>query len=98
MTHYQSSTSENRKKLLGHLRSLTDFPPLLSALYYLLNRKILSTSQRYAIVEGLYPLFRELVPKITPGKSKEISKLFLSHFILILVIISTLDFNRQSCV
>jgi len=62
-TRSQSSQIDCQKKLLGHLRSLTDFPPLMTALYYLFKRKILNTAQRYAIVEGLYPLFRKLVPK-----------------------------------
>jgi hypothetical protein len=40
----------------------------MTALYYLFQKKILNTAQRYAIVEGLFPLFREIVPKTIPGK------------------------------
>ena len=55
-------------KLLGALRRLTDFPPLVAAMYEVLDNRSLSQPQRVALVEGLYALFRRIAPtELLPG-------------------------------
>ena len=57
-----------RSKLLGALRRLTDFPPLVAAMHEVLENKSLSHSQRVALVEGLHALFRRIAPtELLPG-------------------------------
>ena len=57
-----------RSKLLGALRRLTDFPPLVAAMHEVLDNRSLSHSQRVALVEGLHALFRRIAPtELLPG-------------------------------
>ncbi|XP_053740335.1 uncharacterized protein LOC128770101 [Synchiropus splendidus] len=52
------------KKLIAHIRKLTGCHPLAQSLHQFLrkNEKI-TKNQKIAIIEGLYTLFRELLPK-----------------------------------
>ncbi|KAM9349900.1 uncharacterized protein ABDE67_009615 [Symphorus nematophorus] len=59
--HYQT---EKLKKLISYLRKLTGCHPLAQSLHQLLCRnEILTRNQKIAVVEGLYILFRELLPQ-----------------------------------
>ncbi|XP_026168371.1 uncharacterized protein LOC113133734 [Mastacembelus armatus] len=52
------------KKLISYIRLLTGCNPLAQSLYQLLCRnETLTRNQKIAIVEGLYILFRELLPQ-----------------------------------
>ncbi|KAG7245251.1 hypothetical protein INR49_023824 [Caranx melampygus] len=52
------------KRLIGFIRKLTGCNPLAQSLYQLLcKNEIISRTQKIAVVEGLYTLFRELLPK-----------------------------------
>ncbi|KAM8839036.1 uncharacterized protein ACB058_015598 isoform 2-T2 [Synchiropus picturatus] len=52
------------KELIAHIRKLTGCHPLAQSLHQLLRKnKILTKIQKIAIIEGLYTLFRELLPK-----------------------------------
>ena len=59
----------DQKKLLGTLRRLTAFPPLISAVHELFQTRQLSRPHRIAAVEGLYTLFRAIAPRALPGAS-----------------------------
>ncbi|KAM7383816.1 hypothetical protein PAMA_011264 [Pampus argenteus] len=53
------------KNLIGYIRKLTGCNPLAQSLYQLFwKNEILSRAQKIAVVEGLYTLFRELLPKL----------------------------------
>jgi len=54
-------------KLLGALRRLTAFPPLVASMQALLQRQQISQPQRIALVESLYCLFRQIAPRELPG-------------------------------
>ncbi|KAI3374835.1 hypothetical protein L3Q82_021373 [Scortum barcoo] len=59
--HY---TKEQLKKLISCARRLTDCNPLAQSLHQLLCRnETLTRNQKIAVVEGLYVLFRELLPQ-----------------------------------
>ncbi|XP_029370788.1 uncharacterized protein LOC115051509 [Echeneis naucrates] len=52
------------KNLIGYIRTLTGCNPLAQSLYQLFHKnEIISRTQKIAVVEGLYNLFRELLPK-----------------------------------
>ncbi|XP_038137619.1 uncharacterized protein LOC119781281 [Cyprinodon tularosa] len=52
-----------RKKLFAYIRKLTGCNPLIQSLHQLQRNECLSKNQKIAVVEGLYMLFRELLPK-----------------------------------
>nr|XP_020470594.1 uncharacterized protein LOC109968581 [Monopterus albus] len=55
----------SHKKLIGYIRKLTGCHPLAQSLNQLLcKNEILSRTQKIAVVEGLYTLFREILPKL----------------------------------
>ncbi|XP_034558437.1 uncharacterized protein LOC117826466 isoform X2 [Notolabrus celidotus] len=57
-------TKEQLKKLLSYVRKLTGCNPLIQSLHQLLCRnETLTRNQKIAVVEGLYMLFRELLPQ-----------------------------------
>ncbi|XP_039978454.1 uncharacterized protein LOC120786824 isoform X2 [Xiphias gladius] len=59
----------SHKNLIGYTRKLTGCNPLAQSLYLLLCRnETISRTQKIAVVEGLYTLFRELLPK--PGTTR----------------------------
>ncbi|KAJ0055397.1 hypothetical protein NL108_016877 [Boleophthalmus pectinirostris] len=54
--------------LIGFIRKVTGCNPLAQSLHQLLQKsQILSKTQRIAVIEGLYTLFREILPK--PGSA-----------------------------
>ncbi|KAI3375976.1 hypothetical protein L3Q82_016513 [Scortum barcoo] len=53
------------KNLIGYIRKLTGCNPLAQSLFQLLWRnEIISRNQKIAVIEGLYLLFRELLPQL----------------------------------
>lgn len=56
-----------QKRLLGGLRRLTNFPPLVASVHELFEHRQLSMAQRIAVVEGLYTLFRAIAPCALPA-------------------------------
>ncbi|XP_049930594.1 uncharacterized protein LOC126408879 isoform X1 [Epinephelus moara] len=57
-------TTEQRKKLISYIRKLTGCHPLAQSLHQLLCRnETLTRNQKIAVVEGMYILFRELLPQ-----------------------------------
>ncbi|XP_041658952.1 uncharacterized protein LOC121519913 [Cheilinus undulatus] len=57
-------TKEQLKKLISHIRKLTGCNPLAQSLHQLLCRnETITRNQKVAVVEGLYLLFRELLPQ-----------------------------------
>ncbi|XP_035525876.1 uncharacterized protein LOC118334163 [Morone saxatilis] len=60
-SHYKK---ESLKKLISYIRKLTGCHPLAQSLHQLLCRnEKLTRNQKIAVVEGLYILFRELLPQ-----------------------------------
>ncbi|XP_031720975.1 uncharacterized protein LOC116393107 isoform X2 [Anarrhichthys ocellatus] len=60
----QHYTPEQRKKLISYVRKLTGCNPLAQSLHQLLCRnETLTRNQKIAVFEGLYILFRELLPQ-----------------------------------
>lgn len=57
----QKSASQSWR-VCSHVRDLTGDLPLVTALHFLSSNKSLSTHQKVAIHQGLYRLFRKLVP------------------------------------
>ncbi|KAM8839031.1 uncharacterized protein ACB058_015597 isoform 1-T1 [Synchiropus picturatus] len=52
------------KELIAHIRKLTGCHPLAQSLHQLLRKnEMVTKNQKIAIIEGLYTLFRELLPK-----------------------------------
>ena len=60
--HFVSETTARINRVLGHIRRLTKCSPLVSALDRLFRKRTLSFPQKVAIQEGLYLLFRSLLP------------------------------------
>ncbi|XP_053190128.1 uncharacterized protein LOC128373950 [Scomber japonicus] len=61
------------KNLIGYIRKLTGCNPLAQSLYQLLEKNVfLSRTQKIAVVEGLYTLFRELLPKLGSKRGEKI--------------------------
>ncbi|XP_036939828.1 uncharacterized protein LOC119011099 [Acanthopagrus latus] len=59
--HYKG---EKAKKLISYIRKLTGCHPLAQSLYQLFSRnETLTRNQKIAVIEGLYVLFRELLPQ-----------------------------------
>ncbi|XP_073347040.1 uncharacterized protein [Pagrus major] len=57
-------TGEKTKKLISYIRKLTGCHPLAQSLYQLFSRnETLTRNQKIAVIEGLYMLFRELLPQ-----------------------------------
>ncbi|KAM6919575.1 uncharacterized protein PEZ65_011673 isoform 2-T3 [Lycodopsis pacificus] len=60
----QHYTPEQQKKLISYVRELTGCNPLAQSLHQLLWRnETLTRNQKIAVFEGLYILFRELLPQ-----------------------------------
>jgi hypothetical protein len=72
---HQASTcnSEEQMGLLNLIQDLTHCPPLVTALHTLFKRQCLLLSHRVAISEGLFFLFRELIPRDPSQVSKTVS-------------------------
>lgn len=61
------------KNLIGYIRKLTGCNPLAQSLFQLLLRnESLSRNQKIAVVEGLYMLFRELLPQLGTKRGERI--------------------------
>ncbi|XP_030258472.1 uncharacterized protein LOC115572482 isoform X2 [Sparus aurata] len=61
---------EKMKKLISYIRKLTGCHPLAQSLYQLFSRnETLTRNQKISVIEGLYVLFRELLPQ--PGRQGE---------------------------
>ncbi|XP_047223205.1 uncharacterized protein LOC124869417 [Girardinichthys multiradiatus] len=56
-------TDVPRKTLLAYLRKLTGCNPLAQSLHQLCRNERITRNQKIALVEGLYMLFRQLLPK-----------------------------------
>ena len=65
VSHYIAS-DETDLKVLGLIMKLTACPPLVLALALLFDRRMISTAQRIAIHEGLYNLFKAMLPATVP--------------------------------
>ena len=65
VSHYITSDGTDLK-VLGLIMKLTACPPLLLALALLFDRRMISTAQRIAIHEGLYNLFKAMLPATVP--------------------------------
>ena len=63
--HFVSETTVRINKVLGHVRRLTKCAPLVCSLDRLFRKRTLSFPQKVAIQEGLYLLFRALLPTDT---------------------------------
>ncbi|XP_072303871.1 uncharacterized protein [Eucyclogobius newberryi] len=51
--------------LIGYIRKVTGCSPLAQGLHQILQKnQILSRTQKIAVIEGLYTLFREILPKL----------------------------------
>ncbi|XP_047460299.1 uncharacterized protein LOC125019522 [Mugil cephalus] len=62
-----------QKNLIGYIRKLTGCNPLAQSLYQLLiKNENISRNQKIAVVEGLYMLFRELLPNLGTTHSDKI--------------------------
>ncbi|XP_068427735.1 uncharacterized protein [Clinocottus analis] len=73
----KSYATEQLKKLISYIRKLTGCNPLAQSLHQLLRRnEALTRNQKIAVFEGLYMLFRELLPQRgTPQGEKVIEDL-----------------------
>uniref|UniRef100_A0A3P8Z502 UBC core domain-containing protein n=2 Tax=Esox lucius TaxID=8010 RepID=A0A3P8Z502_ESOLU len=61
------------KKVIGYIRKLSGCNPLAQSLYQQMCKNIMGTkTQKIAIVEGLYTLFRELLPSLTKPRGGNI--------------------------
>ncbi|KAM4605247.1 uncharacterized protein ACJ7VT_017521 [Polymixia lowei] len=61
------------KNMIGYIRKLTGCNPLAQSLYQLLCRNEIGTrNQKIAIVEGLYILFREILPRLGQQRGDKI--------------------------
>ncbi|KAM4604629.1 uncharacterized protein ACJ7VT_016960 [Polymixia lowei] len=61
------------KNVIGYIRKLTGCNPLAQSLYQLLCRNEIGTrNQKIAIVEGLYILFREILPRLGQQRGDKI--------------------------
>ncbi|XP_067467653.1 uncharacterized protein [Thunnus thynnus] len=59
--------------LIGYIRKLSGCNPLAQSLHQLLlKNEYLSRTQKIAVVEGLYTLFRELLPKLGSKRGEKI--------------------------
>ena len=65
VSHYIASDGTDLK-VLGLIMKLTACPPLVLALALLFDRRMISTAQRIAIHEGLYNLFKAMLPASVP--------------------------------
>ncbi|XP_030286797.1 uncharacterized protein LOC115589785 isoform X1 [Sparus aurata] len=66
-------TGVGRKNLIAYIRKLTGCNPLAHSLYQLLFRnESVSRNQKIALVEGLYMLFRELLPQLGTNRGDKI--------------------------
>ncbi|XP_040038711.2 uncharacterized protein LOC120822836 [Gasterosteus aculeatus] len=63
----------SRTDLIGYIRKLTGCHPLAQSLHQLICRnEITSKNQKIAVVEGLYMLFRELLPQLGRSHGEKI--------------------------
>nr|XP_006813299.1 PREDICTED: uncharacterized protein LOC102802880 [Saccoglossus kowalevskii] len=70
----------NNKNVLGFVRKLTAFPPLVASLDLQLHQRNMNFAQKVCLVEGLYFLFRRLLPKPgTDGKDGVLDKCVFEH-------------------
>ncbi|XP_051811531.1 uncharacterized protein LOC110963862 [Acanthochromis polyacanthus] len=64
---------DSQKKLIGYIRKLTGCNPLAQSLHQLLcKNETISRTQKIAVVEGLYALFRELLPRLGMNQGEKI--------------------------
>ncbi|XP_067462317.1 uncharacterized protein [Thunnus thynnus] len=69
----QSKTLHN--KLIAYIRKLTGCNPLAQSLHQLLCRnEMITLNQKIAVVEGLYMLFRELLPQLGTQRGEKVIK------------------------
>ncbi|XP_029931219.1 uncharacterized protein LOC115375808 [Myripristis murdjan] len=68
-----SNSQDELKKVIAYIRKLTGCNPLAQSLYQLLCRNETATkTQKISIVEGLYILFREILPQLGSGRGEKI--------------------------
>ncbi|XP_026203682.1 uncharacterized protein LOC113153966 [Anabas testudineus] len=61
------------KDLISYIRKLTGCHPLAQSLYQLLcKNEVITRTQKVAVVEGLYTLFREILPKLGTNQGEKI--------------------------
>ncbi|KAJ7994689.1 hypothetical protein DPEC_G00252100 [Dallia pectoralis] len=61
------------KKVIGYIRKLSGCSPLGQSLYQMMCKNVIGTrTQKIAIVEGLYALFRELLPSLNKRRGDKI--------------------------
>ena len=65
LSHYIASDGTDLG-VLGLIMKLTACPPLVLALALLFDRRMISTAQRIAIHDGLYNLFKAMLPATVP--------------------------------
>lgn len=59
--------------LIGYIRKVTGCNPLAQSLHQLLQKnQILSRTQKIAVIEGLYTLFREILPRLGSAEGDRI--------------------------
>nr|XP_019961982.1 PREDICTED: uncharacterized protein LOC109641850 isoform X1 [Paralichthys olivaceus]XP_019961990.1 PREDICTED: uncharacterized protein LOC109641850 isoform X1 [Paralichthys olivaceus]XP_019961998.1 PREDICTED: uncharacterized protein LOC109641850 isoform X1 [Paralichthys olivaceus] len=67
--------SEIQNKLVGYIRKLTGCNPLAQSLHQLLSRnETMTWNQKISVVEGLYILFRELLPQLGSERGEKVIK------------------------
>ncbi|KAM6989315.1 uncharacterized protein LKV04_009000 [Tautogolabrus adspersus] len=65
--------TEELKKLISYIRKLTGCNPLAQSLHQLLRKnETITRNQKIAVVEGLYVLFRELLPQLGTQRGEKI--------------------------
>ncbi|XP_034469841.1 uncharacterized protein LOC117778419 isoform X1 [Hippoglossus hippoglossus] len=70
-----SHHSEIQNKLIGYIRRLTGCNPLAQSLHQLLSRnERMTRNQKISVVEGLYMLFRELLPQLGLERGERVIK------------------------
>ncbi|KAK2830062.1 hypothetical protein Q5P01_017993 [Channa striata] len=61
------------KNLIGYIRKVTGCHPLAQSLYQLLfKNEIVTRTQKIAVIEGLYTLFREILPNLGTNQGDKI--------------------------
>lgn len=64
----------SRDAFVGRVSEILPFPPLIRAVYLLYQKAVLPVAMRTALVEGVFHLFREILPEGvdcgTPGSKR----------------------------
>ena len=76
---YYVGADETDLKVLGQIMKLTACPPLVHALAALFSRRMINMAQKVAINEGLFELFRIMLPRVGDQNVFEHSKSLWEH-------------------